>query len=103
MDLINRKRIWGIEYEDIVSGNYKFRRAIIKNPFMKKDNWYAGLNQKFLEDTLKTGIHKLILIIGQREIIITPPAKKEIKKMDFEDKESMFQGSPPMRIYHYKI
>ena len=97
------KRIWGIEFTDEVSGNFIFRRAEIKNPFMKNDKWFAGLNEKFLKDTIEKGIHKLILVVGQREIIVSPPTKKEIKRMEFEDIPSMFQGSPPMRVYHWKI
>ena len=97
------KRTWGLEYEEIISGPYKFWRVFIKNPFQKDEKWYAGLNQKFLENALKSGIHRLILVVGQKEIIVAPPTKKEIKRMEFEDIPSMFQGSPPMRIYHWKL
>ena len=97
------KKIWGISFEDINSGGYIFRRIIINNPFMEDGKWFVGLNEKFLEDTLKNGIHKLILVVGQREIMITPPTKKEIKKMEFEVIPSMFQNGQSMRIYHWKI
>ena len=97
------KKIWGISFEDINSGGYIFRRIIINNPFMEDGKWFVGLNEKFLEDTLKSGIHKLILMVGQREIMITPPTKKEIKKMEFEVIPSMFQNGQPMKIYHWKI
>ena len=101
------KKIWGIEFNDEYVDGYIFRRVEIKNPFQKDDDWFVGLNEKFLLDTIERKIHKLILKVGEKEIIVAPPNKKEIKQMVkekmFEDRKSMFQGSPDMRIYHWKI
>ena len=97
------KRIWGISFEDINSGDYIFRRIIINNPFMENGEWFVGLNEKFLNDVIDKRIHRLVLKIGKREILIKPPNKKEIKKLKFEMKKSMFENSPDLKIYHYPL
>lgn len=98
-----KSKIWGISFEDLVVGPYIYRYTEIKNPFQKDDSWFVGLNEKFLRDTIERKIHKLILRVGEKEIIIVPPNKKEIKKMEFEVIPSMFQNGQPMKIYHWKI
>ena len=101
------KKIWGISFTDIYTGNYLYRYTEIKNPFQKDNSWFVGLNEKFLQDCLVKKVWRLILKVGEREIVVAPPTKKEIKRMVkekmFEDRKSMFSGSPDMRIYHYQI
>lgn len=97
------KRIWGISFEDINSGGYIYRYTEIKNPFQKNDSWFVGLNEKFLRDTIEKGVHRLVLKVGEREIVVAPPNKKEIKRMNFEDIPSMFQNGQSMRVFHYKL
>lgn len=102
-----KKKIWGIEYTEIVSDDCLIWRAIIKNPFYREDNYTVGINEKFLREAVKNGVNKILLVIGQREEWMQVPNEKELKRKDkareYEMKESMFTGSPPMKIYHFVI
>lgn len=103
-----QERIWGLKFEDILTQDDKvFRYTYIDNPFMEGGKYKIGLNEKFLKSALEKGIEKLIIKIGQKEIMMTPPSlkilKQKNKSKEFEDKPSMFQGSSPMRIYYFLI
>ncbi len=102
-----RKRIWGIEYEDIFSDDYRIRKIYIKNPFFEDGKYRVGINQKLLKQTRDEGIDKFIIQVGQREISMYVPNEKDIKekekKKEFEDIPSLFSESKPLRIYYFII
>ncbi len=100
-------RIWGIFYESLEVDSYLFWRFQIDNPFRKGESWEIGLNEKFLREAIKKGVHRFLMIVGQREIPMNVPSTKKLKEKDnageFELKPSMFQGSPAMKIYHFVV
>lgn len=101
------KRIWGIEYEELYVDDKLFWKFHIRNPFKQNGGYKIGLNEKFLQIALNKGVEQLILKIGEREIMMTPPGKKELKKKvkanEYEDRQSMFEGSLPMRIFYFNV
>lgn len=101
------KRIWGIEYEEIFDGQFLIWRAKIKNPFKVDLGWTVGLNEKFLREAMRIGVNKFILEVGQREIMMEVPDRKQLetkdKEKEFEMKPSLFEKSPAMKIYHFKL
>ena len=101
------KRIWGLEFSEVISDGHIIWIPEIRNPFMK-DGWYrVGLNEKFLFQARTRGVSWILLKIGQQERQLNVPDKKAIKAMvkrgDYEDRPSMFEGSPPMRIFHFYV
>ena len=100
-------RIWGIEYEELYVDGKIFWKFHIRNPFKQNGGYKIGLNHKFLLTALQKGVEQFILKIGEREVMMTPPDKKELKKKvkakEYKDKKSMFEGSPDMRIYFFLI
>ena len=100
--------IWGMKnIEPIYTDGHLFWKTDIKNPFRMRDGYKVGLNSKFLWRARQEGVEKIILKIGERETIMSLPSKKvlnkKVKQGEYEDKKSMFQGSPPMRIYFFNI
>ena len=49
------KKIWGIEYDEIYSGNLMWSFQI-RNPFMENGKYKIGLNEKFLREARKKGV-----------------------------------------------
>lgn len=100
-------RIWGIIFEEIIVDGEIYWKADIDNPFWEDNKLKIGLNQKFLEKARQRGVKKLILKVGEREIMRDLPAPKEIKAKDklkeYEERPSLFSGKPPMRIYHFVL
>jgi len=101
------KRIWGIQYEEILSDDYLLWRLKIRKPFFNKGKWWIGLNEKFLLMARKSGVKKFIIETEGREIMFDVPnekfLKEKIEKGEFQEIPSKFQNSPPMRIYHFQI
>lgn len=102
------KRIYGLEYEEIFSDNYIIWKTWIRNPFQMSDERYRiGLNSKFLLEARKKGVYKLIVQIGQAEKELKIPTLNDLQlkenNNEFELKPSMFQGSPPIKIYHFIV
>jgi len=102
-----KHKIWGIQFEEIKSDDYLIWKAEIRNPFFYDGKYTIGLNEKFLWEAIKSGVNKILLVIGQREQMMDVPDPKELKRKDkakeYEDKNSMFKDSPAMRIYHFKV
>ena len=100
------KKIWGIEYDEIYSGNLMWSFQI-RNPFMENGKYKIGLNEKFLREARKKGVDKFLIKIGEKEMTMSVPSEKFVKEKDkrkeHEDKPSLFAGKPPMRIYHFII
>ena len=104
----NKKRIYGIYYEEIISDGYIIWRPEINNPFKEADGyWKIGLNRKFLTTARIRGVSYFLLTVGQREIKMSVPDEKTLKQKDkdkeYEDKPSIFKGSPPIRIYYFTL
>ena len=101
------KRIWGIEYEEILSDNYFFWRLKIRKPFFNKGKFWIGLNEKFLFLARKSGIKNFIVEVKGREIVLNVPDKRFLKKKEergeFQEIPSKFENSPPLKIYHFEI
>ena len=101
------QRIWGLEFEEIISDGTVIWCPIVRNPFMKDGRYRVGLNEKFLVKARERGVSWILLRIGQQERQLNLPDKKAIRVMvkrgDFEDRPSMFAGSPPMRVYYFTI
>jgi len=101
------KKIWGITYEEEMCDGLLMWRAYIKNPFYHNNGWVVGINEKFLKEAIHQGVDILRIVVGQRDISMAIPPIKELKRKDkageFEMKESMFENSPAMKIYYFKI
>ena len=102
-----KKRIWGVEYEEVISDGYIFWLLTIKKPFFKDGKLRIGLNQKLLNEAIDRKVHEFIIKVGEKEVRMSVPTFKELelkeKQKEFEDKKSLFSGSPPMRIYYFRI
>jgi len=100
-------KIWGLEVEELFDGDFLIWRTEIRNPFREGNGWRIGLNEKFFREAWRAGVNKILLIIGQREKMMEIPTakqlKKKVKRGEYEDRPSLFQGKPPIRIYHFKI
>ena len=103
----NLKRFWGIEYEEIYTGDFIIWRFHIRNPFSMDGKYRIGINEKLLRMAILKGVSKFFVLLGERKIEMKPPSKKELKRKErmneFEDRKSMFKGSPPMRIFHFLV
>lgn len=101
------QRVWGIEFEELQSDVYPIWRLFLKNPFMYEGKYQIGINQKLILEAIKKGVQRFILVVGQREIMMNIPSikglKEKDKKLEFEDKKSLFLGSPSMRIYYFEV
>ena len=101
------KRIWGIEYQEIYTGgDFIMWRLFVREPF-NQEGWKVGINEKLIRKAQQKRVNKFLLVVGQREIPMRVPTKKDIKRLDksgeFEIKQSLFEGSDPMKIYFFKI
>ena len=101
------KRIWGLEFEEIMSDSYKLWRVWVRKPFKKEGCWQIGLNEKFLNTASSQGVDNLLLILGERETYFKVPNEKDLKTKDkqgeFELMPSIFKDGLPMKIYHFKL
>ena len=74
---------------------------------MINGHYQIGLNIKFFREAWKKGVEKLVILIGEREIMMNMPDKKVIRykeKMgEYEDRKSLFEGSPDMRIFLFNV
>jgi len=104
---MNKFKIWGLQIEEILVDDKVFWKTDVRNPFKLDDKWQVGLNEKFFRECWRNGVDKIILQIGEREIMMEVPSSKSLKKKvkagEYEDKPSLFKGSAPMRIYHFKV
>jgi len=100
-------KIWGLNIEEIISDEYILWKIEIRNPFKENNKWKVGLNEKLFRLAWKRGVEKLILNIGQKEIMLNIPNNKDLKRKvkvgEYEDKKSMFINSTPMRIYYFSV
>jgi len=106
MQTVNKKfKIWGLEVEEIFVDGRIWWKIYIKRPFYYKDGWRIGLNEKLFKEARRRGVEKFIIQIGRREVLMDVPPerflKQKVKNGDYEDKPSMFENSPPMRIYYF--
>lgn len=96
-------RTWGIEWTDEWRDDYLFRHATIRNPFKEDNGWKITLNEKFLKECLRDGVHKIVIKVGEREFTLTPPPEKYLKELEKEGKveikPSLFENAPPMKLY----
>jgi len=100
--------IWGMkDIEEIMVDDKIFWKTTIHNPFKEDNHYKIGLNEKFLRTARQKGVEKIILIIGQRETMMSVPTEKmlkeKVKKGEFEDKPSIFENSAAMRIFYFVI
>ena len=113
-----KKTIWGLEYQDYNSDGYIYRMVTIRKTFPRRFNDgklhnTVGLNIKFLEQSQRDGIHKIVVCLVNKQktlenmIYISVPTAEELyEKMrlhEYEDKPSKFVGGKPMRIYWFAI
>uniref|UniRef100_A0A6M3J6L2 Uncharacterized protein n=1 Tax=viral metagenome TaxID=1070528 RepID=A0A6M3J6L2_9ZZZZ len=102
-----RSHFWGLEYEEITSDGYKLWRVFIRNPFFLGDKWRVGINRKLISEARKTNVNQLLIQVGQQERMMNLPSESKLKQKvengEFEDRPSMFTGSPPMRIFYFEI
>jgi len=105
------RKIWGLPYEDEYSG-VSLRKLYFRRPFYQDGSYMVTIGSKMIGDARRNGIQHFILFSGDTnnpaEIgYLNVPSKEEIarkdKEYEFEDKPSMFDGSPPMRLYKFKI
>jgi len=101
------RKIWGLHYSEIYADDFLIWRPEIRNPFYEGNGYKIGMNRKFLLEALKSGVDRFIIKVGQREISMNVPPEKELKRKDrakeFEDRPSLFENSPAMRIYYFKL
>ena len=90
-----------------MSDDYLIWRPIIKNPFFDGKRYRIGLNKKFCEEAIRRGVNRFLVKVGEQEIGMNVPSQKELKRKDkdkeFEDRPSLFENSPAMRIYYFNI
>ncbi|MDD5014622.1 MAG: hypothetical protein PHW73_05905 [Atribacterota bacterium] len=100
-------KIWGITYEILQPDIYPIWKLYLHNPFMWEGKYQVGINEKLILEAVKGGVNRFILKVGEREIMMNVPSEKGLKekdkKLEFEDKKSLFSGSPSMRIYYFEI
>ena len=100
-------KIWGLEYSELIVDGQIWWRPKIRNPFYDKGKWTIGLNEKFLRLAIETGVVKFLIRIGNKDVMMTTPTKKQmrmkVKNGEYNDKDSMFENSQPMRIFYFSI
>jgi len=100
-------KIWDLNVEEIYVDDRIFWKIPIDNPFFENGKYKVGLNAKLFQEARKKGVDKFILKVGDREItmnVAPPRALKDKEKMgEYEDRKSMFQGAPDMRMYHFSV
>jgi len=106
MDLKNKFKIWGVEIEEIMFDGKIWWKIYLRNPFWK-DGWKFGINEKIFRNAWERGVDKFIVQVGGKEVMMEVFGPKDLKEKEksgeYEDKPSMFQNSPPLRIYHFNL
>jgi len=101
------ERIWGLYFEEVISDGHRIWIPVFKNPFMKDGRYRIGINEKFIRLAQAKGVSYFLLRVGKQERQMNVPTKKMLKVMVkaklYEDRPSMFAGSPPMRIFFFTI
>ena len=101
------KRTWGVEWYDEFRDDYLFRHVKIRNPFRDESHWKITLNEKFLLECIRDGVHKILVKVGEREFHLNPPPGKYLKELEkkgeVEIKQSIFEGSKPMKLYQIPL
>ena len=104
---LNKKRIRGIEVEEILLDGRRFWRVGIQKAFQKDGSWWFGLNDRLLKKARENKIEELIVEVGNQTTYLRPLSEKELKekelKGEFEIRKSKFKGSPNWKIYYFKI
>ena len=109
MEQTIKKKIWGIEFEEVYSDGYLIWFPVIDNPFYNPatGKYTIGLNKKFLRTAIEKGVNRFRIKVGQVDIPMRPPTEKELRikdrKKEFEDKKSMFKNGRDMRIYYFEV
>lgn len=103
-----KERIYGIEYEEETDGERIRWKLHIRNPFKMADGkWRIGIADKVLEKAQQRGVEKFIVKVGEREMLMRVPDKKEIKRKlkakEFEHKDSYFLNNPGFNILHFTL
>lgn len=80
----------------------------IRNPFKMKDGkWRIGINDRVLERAQQRGVEKFILTVGQREMLMRVPDKREVKRKikaeEFQHMDSLFEGNSGFNILLFTI
>jgi hypothetical protein len=100
-------KIWGCEYEEIIVDGIRLWRVFVRNPFFKDDKWRVGINTKLLSKSREAKVGQLLIRVGSQERMMNVPSEKLLKQKvedgDYEDRPSMFSGSPPMRIFYFEV
>ena len=97
------KRTWGLLHYDIWQEDYLFRHVKIKNPFKEDGRWKITLNERFLQNCILDGVHKIVVKVGEREFQLNPPPLKYLKELEkkgeVEIKPSLFENAEPMKLF----
>jgi len=99
-------KIWGLQFESRIIDGQIWWFPTIHKPFFE-NGWNIGLNEKFLREAIKKGVAKFVIKVGEREVFMTPPDEKQLKQKvenkEYEEMPSMFQGSPPLKIFKFRL
>lgn len=96
-------RIWGINYEEIDVYGKLFWKLDIRGAFMGEGLPKVGVNEKCIRMAQKRGVEKFIIKDRFLWVPTEKQIKAKIKRREYEDRTSLFAGSPPMRIYYFSI
>ena len=101
------KKFWGLEAEEILLDGQKFWRIPIRNPFFESGRYRIGINTKLLAKAREAKVDRLMIKVGQQERTMELPTPEGLRmkeeRGEYEDRKSMFTGSPPMRIYYFSV
>lgn len=103
-------KIYGLLWDDSEqngSENLVWRTELKKPPFYYLGNFCIGISEKAIFHAQQAGVYKFIVKCNGEEYDIrvpSPKSLKEKKKMKmFEERKSLFAGSPPIIIYYFKV
>ncbi|HEC66087.1 MAG TPA: hypothetical protein ENI23_12405 [bacterium] len=101
-------KIYGMDILEETDGERIRWKLHIRSPFKMADGkWRIGIADKVLERAQQRGVEKFILTVGQREMLMRVPDKREVKRKirskEFEHMDSLFENNPGFDILTFTI
>ena len=101
-------KIYGVDIIEESDGERIRWKLHIRNPFRMADGkWRIGIADKVLERAQQRGVEKFVVKVGERELMMRVPDKKEVKRKikaeEYQHMDSLFEGNSGFDILLFTL